>query len=324
MFSRNKDKTLAPLSESQLLLLIRQWLGPSCPASPFGIGDDAAVLPPAGKSPTLLTNDAVVLNQHFTTRDAPQTVGKKLLCRNLSDIAAMGGSPQYAIIQLICPRNLSLEWLRQFYQGIAATAQAYSVQIVGGDCTTAPNRTFAASLTITGTAPRPLTRNGSQPGDHIMVTGELGGSILGHHLNFNPRLDAGRWLASQPEVAAMIDITDGIAKDLPALLPPNSCAALNLEAIPISPAAYSLARQSDKTPLHHALCDGEDYELLFTVRTQSPDDFIARWQQNPNFPILSHIGSITASHSPNTYPITDSQGQPLTAVSGFEAYQPTL
>lgn len=321
MFSRNQNRTLAALSEGELLHRIRQWLGSTCPPPPFGIGDDTAVLPPTGGLPVLLANDAVVLNRHFTRRDSPHAVGSKLLNRCLSDIAAMGGSPLYAIIQLISPPNLSLEWLRQFYEGIADTARPHSVGIVGGDCTTAPSQMFAASLSITGTALRPVPRGAAGPGDQIMVSGELGGSILGHHLSFQPRLDAGQWLARQPEVVTMIDITDGIAKDLPELLSSDSAACLNPDTIPISAAARTLARQTGQTPLYHALCDGEDYELLFAVRTDSPADFIARWNTNPAFPKLSHIGSVVQRNDPASPAIIAPNGLLFTGITGFEAYR---
>src|SRR5690606_8597267 len=115
-----------------------------------------------------------VLGRHFTATADPYAVGRKLVCRNLSDIAAMGGQPAHAIIQLVCPANLSISWLQQFYTGIAATARSYELQIVGGDCTTAPYGFFAASLSITGTATRAIPRTGAQPGDHLLVSGELG------------------------------------------------------------------------------------------------------------------------------------------------------
>ncbi len=321
MFSSTTRTTLASLTEAELLARVRQWLGDTCPPAPAGIGDDAAVLPNPNAPYTLLANDAVVLDRHFTIDDDPHAVGRKLVCRNLSDIAAMGGTPAHAIIQLICPANLSIAWLQQFYNGIASTARSYNLQIVGGDCTTAPKKdSFAASLSITGTASRPIPRTGAQPGDHLLVSGELGGSILGHHLQFTPRLNAAAWLAQQPEVVAMIDLTDGIAKDLPALLSTTTTAQLDLAAIPIAAAAHTLAKQSNQSPLHHALCDGEDYELLIAVRTQSITNFTQRWHTNHGFPKLTAIGTILNRTHDNQPEITDMTDSLVITNGGYETF----
>jgi thiamine-monophosphate kinase len=140
------------------------------------------------------------------------------------------------------------------------------VRIVGGDLTQAENF-IGAYLTLLGRAsgPRIVTRTGARAGDAIYVTGELGGSRLGHHWRFTPRLAEGTWLARQSAVRAMMDLSDGLAKDLRALTPPGTKPAVDAAAVPVSPAARRLAVQTRKSPLHHALSDGEDYELVIAL-----------------------------------------------------------
>lgn len=209
------------LGEVALLEEIRTWLGEASPPAPQGIGDDCAVwaAPPAGKQ-LLLTTDAVVYGRHFDATCPPELAAGKLLKRNLSDIAAMGGTPHSALLALTLPRNLSLRWLERFYRGLRECSLKYQTPITGGDITEGTDNFFAAHITLIGHAERPLLRSGAQAGDHLFVSGALGGSLFGHHLHFEPRLAVGRWLAAQPDVHAMIDLTDGLAKDLPELLPP--------------------------------------------------------------------------------------------------------
>ena len=252
--------------ELALIALIRRWLGDASPRSPFGIGDDCAVIPPA-KNQQLVTTDPVIYGQHFDDSVPPRAVGAKLLKRNLSDIAAMGGRPGTAVVALALAPDTSVTWLRGFYRGLADCARRHGVKIVGGDITQGPAGFFGAFLTLHGesTGPRVVTRGGAMPGDRIYVTGTLGGSLLGHHFNFTPRLTEGAWLAKRKEVCAMMDVSDGLAKDLEALTPAGLAPALWAAAIPISVAARRCARQTMQGPIFHALGDGEDYELLVVV-----------------------------------------------------------
>jgi thiamine-monophosphate kinase len=217
-----------------------------------------------------ITVDPVIYRRHFDDRVPPQAVGAKLLKRNLSDLAAMGARPTAAVIALTLDPRTSMEWLGKFYHGLAAAARRYGVPIVGGDVAQADD-VLSASLTLLGQAAgqRLVTRQGSRRGDWLYVTGSLGGSLLGHHHRFEPRLAEGAWLASRPEVRAMIDVSDGLAKDIHPLTPRNTRAALTASSIPVSKAAHRLAEKSGRTAIEHALCDGEDYELLFSVAGKS-------------------------------------------------------
>lgn len=265
-FTSIRAESVAALGEQRLLPEIKRWLGKSSPAAPFGMGDDCAVVRASGKA-MLITTDPVIYGQHFDETLSPRAVGAKLLKRNLSDIAAMGGRPLAAVVSLALDANTRLAWLREFYRGLAAAARRFNVKIVGGDITQGPVGFFGAFLTLHGEAAgkRIITRGGALPGDRIFVTGTLGGSLLGRHHNFVPRLTEGAWLAGRSDVCAMMDVSDGLAKDLHSLTPAGLAPALCATAIPISAAARKCAAVTKQTPLFHALGDGEDYELLIVV-----------------------------------------------------------
>ncbi len=300
-FTRIHADSVLAQGELQLIARIRRWLGRASPKSPFGIGDDCAVIPPT-KNHQLVTTDPVIYGHHFDDRVPPRAVGAKLLKRNLSDIAAMGGKPVAAVVSLVLARETSLAWLHEFYLGLAACARRYRVKIVGGDISQGPAGFVGAFLTLHGesTGRRVVTRTGARPGDHIYVTGTLGGSLLGQHYNFTPRLAEGVWLARRKEVCAMMDVSDGLAKDLDALTPAGLVPALQESAIPVSAAARRCALRTKCRPLHHALCDGEDYELLIVVRSRANKTGLERdWRKRFPQVKLSHLGSfVSKNHLP--------------------------
>jgi len=277
-FTDIPSESVASLGEVKLIEAVRRWLGDASPPPPAGIGDDCAVLPASSRR-ALVTVDPVIHGRHFDDTVPPRAVGGKLLRRNLSDIAAMGGRPRAAVVALALDSRTSLRWLAAFYRGLASEARRYHTPVVGGDIACQPDG-FTATLTLVGevAAGRALTRRGARNGDWIYVTGALGGSLLGRHYRFTPRLDEGRWLAARPEVRSMMDLSDGLAKDLAALTPAGSAPALEAVALPVSAAARARARTSGQTALHHALADGEDYELLFTVSARADlTAFEAAW-----------------------------------------------
>jgi thiamine-monophosphate kinase len=294
-FTPHRRATVARHGERRLITAIRRWLGAASPRSPFGMGDDCAVLPSSPHA-QLVTTDPVIYGHHFDRSVPARAVGAKLLKRNLSDIAAMGGRPVAAVISLALAPDTRFAWLRDFYRGLGACARRYRVKIVGGDLTQAPAGFFGAFLTLHGAATgrRIVTRNGARRGDRLYVTGALGGSRLGHHHRFTPRLAEGMWLAGRPEVRAMMDVSDGLAKDLGDLTPPGLAPALCAAAIPVSAAAQRAAKRSGRGALAHALGDGEDYELLVVVRART-GDFEKAWRRKfPRVP-LAHIGTFVAA-----------------------------
>ncbi len=263
-FTEQPPQSIAAVGEQALLRLIRRWLGKAMPPAPAGMGDDCAVLPAARNrrptAATLVTVDPVIYGEHFDDRTAPAQAGRKLLRRNLSDIAAMGGRPTAAVIGLALDPRTRLDWLEGFYRGLAADARRFGVPLVGGDLATLRGG-LAATLTLLGetTAPagRALTRAGAREGDYIAVTGRLGGSLpSGRHHRFTPRLAEGRWLAARREIRALMDLSDGLAKDIRALTPPGCRPQIFGDLVPRH-------RGSD---LRAALTDGEDYELLLALR----------------------------------------------------------
>ena len=257
-----------------------------------GTGDDCAVLNLGGQT-LLFKTDAIVEDIHFERDTPPEQIGRKALARALSDIAAMAGTPTHALVTLGRCENHDPEHLVRIYDGLKSLAAEHAVNIVGGEVTTLPKLTL--SISLLGTVGKPVLRSGSQTGDALFVSGELGGSLAEHHLTFEPRLAEARWLAQTFNIHAMIDLSDGLATDLRHLLSENIGAELRSPAIPISCAAKLAAKEdpSSKTALLAALTDGEDYELLFTV---SPKDAVAvldGWKaQFPDTP-LHCIGKIT-------------------------------
>ncbi len=297
-FTSRRQDAVSALGERALIREIRRWLGDASPAAPFGIGDDCAVIPPTQRH-QLVTTDPVIHGRHFDDTVPPRAVGAKLLKRNLSDIAAMGGRPVAAVISLALAPETSTAWLRGFYLGLAATARKFRVKIVGGDVTQSPAGFFGAFLTLHGSAggPRVLTRRGARLGDAIFVTGKLGGSRAGHHFKFTPRLAEGAWLARQKAVVAMMDVSDGMATDLGSLTPRGAVPSIWPQMIPVSAAAKTAARRSGRPAWTHALTDGEDYELLFVTRGVDELSFTHRWHQRFDTP-LSLVGHFARRLAP--------------------------
>jgi thiamine-monophosphate kinase len=295
-FAQRPADSVSALGETRLIAAIRRWLAGVSPPSPQGIGDDCAVLPVSSRQP-LITTDPVIYGRHFDDTVPPRAVGAKLLKRNLSDLAAMGARPTAAVISLALDPRVKTRWLEQFYRGLAAAARRFSVPIVGGDIAQSDGF-LGAFLTLCGEAagPRVVLRTGARAGDWIYVTGRLGGSRLGHHWRFIPRLAEGEWLARRGEVRAMMDLSDGLAKDLPALTPAGTEPAIDETAVPVSAAARTLARRTAQSPLFHAFCDGEDYELVFAVgRRADRAAFERAWRHRFSTTRLSCIGRFVSA-----------------------------
>ncbi|MBN2068609.1 MAG: thiamine-monophosphate kinase [Opitutales bacterium] len=310
-FSKNPQACAGNLGECKLLEHIHDWLGESTPPSPYGMGDDTAVLQQSGN---LLTTDSLVYNKHFDDGAHPEAVGYKLLARNLSDIASMGGTPLHAVTAFFMPANTSLEWLEGFTRGLGACAQAYGVKIVGGDLT-GTDGFLGATLTLDGIAERPLLRGRVKAGDLLYVTGNLGGSISGKHLNFIPRLKEGRQLARYKAVSGCMDITDGLGKDLPGFLSKGLAAQIDLNALPISEAAREQSGRDGRSIEEHAFCDGEDYELLFSVEPTFAEQLEGEWKSSDLTPIR-RIG--VAVEQNGSMVLMDRAGNPLPHWHGYE------
>jgi thiamine-monophosphate kinase len=280
------------------------------------------VAPPAGAH-QILTTDSLSYGQHFDASVGAREAGGKLVKRNLSDIAAMGGSPDYALLTLLSGGDLQIDWLAEFIIGIRETCKQYSLALVGGDISTLPDGQFISALSLTGHLQHaPLLRSGAGLGDALCVTGNLGGSILEKHYKFEPRLAEGQWLAQCGSCTALMDLTDGLGKDLRALLPANSSAHLNLEHIPLAPAAHTCAARTGQSAMEHAFCDGEDYELLFTLKKGTDFNTFERdWASHfPHTPVTA-IGQLQPASGDAVY-IDARTGQPVPWTQGFEHLSP--
>ena len=265
-----------------------------------GPGDDCAVIDLDIKEHLVLfKTDAVVQGVHFLPTDSPQKVGHKALARCLSDVAAMGGAPTAALVTLALPDAFEPSYVEQLYEGVNALARQFDVAIAGGETVRNPER-LLLSVSVLGLVPRGkvVHRSGALPGDAIFVTGELGGSAAGKHLDFQPRLAEAAWLTGHFSIHSMIDLSDGLAGDLPHILKASGVGAeLLAAAFPVSREARRRAKYSSsaKPPLVAALTDGEDFELLFTVSSGSAVPLLDAWKKAFPDLRLSCIGKITTT-----------------------------
>jgi len=239
-----------------------------------GIGDDAAVLRPPPGEELVVTVDAVVDGVHFGPRFTPEEIGWKSLAVNLSDLAAMGARPLWALVALATPRRAAPARLVRVGRGIAACARRHGIAVVGGNVTAAP--VLSVTVTVLGSVRpgRALLRSGGRPGDLLVVSGTVGDAALGlepgagagpraRQRRPRPRLALGR--AAVGIATAAIDLSDGLVQDLGHLCAASGLGArVDAERLPLS-AAYREASRGSQTPLEGALSGGEDYELLLAV-----------------------------------------------------------
>jgi thiamine-monophosphate kinase len=311
-FAKSRGELAGSIGEEALIARILRWLGSAAPPSPAGPGDDCALVRTRSGANLLLKSDPVVFSRHFDSSTSPAAVARKLLRRNLSDIAAMGGTPRFAILSWTIPDRTSLRWLTAFHRALRRDALRYGVTVNGGDISSSP-ADLSAHLMLVGEAPlRPLLRTGARSGDWIYVTGALGGSILGKHADFEPRLVEGHWLAARKGVRCMIDISDGIAKELRLITPAGCRAAIAPATVPVSSAARRLARKSGYPALRHALTDGEDFELLFAAAPGPQSTAIEKAWRSRFRTDLTRIGKFVKEDEPRVNEIDFSK------LSGFE------
>jgi len=286
------------MNEFELIARLTKHL-PTNPTVVAGAGDDCAVLDlGAPETLILFKTDAVVEGIHFTRETPPEKIGRKALARCLSDIAAMAGTPTAALVTIALPKDFDAEFVAGIYDGLNALAGKYGVAIVGGETTTNPER-ILISIALLGTVPRgkQVMRSGAKAGDAIFVTGELGGSLAGRHLDFEPRLAEARWLAEHFKIHALMDLSDGLAGDLRHIVKASKVGAVLLKtALPIARAAKLRAKEADsaKPAALAALTDGEDFELLFAIASKDAVKLLDGWKKKFPGLKLSCIGKIVA------------------------------
>ncbi|MBN2640111.1 MAG: thiamine-monophosphate kinase [Victivallales bacterium] len=259
------------------------------PDTLIGPGDDCAVVKVGGVL-QLLAADQVVSGIHYTPDTPPSKIAKKLLKRNLSDIAAMGGEPFCALLTLA--GNISDgQWFMEFFDALQGAAERYGVSISGGDvssiCPECPPDSMVASLSIIGSVEehKLCLRRNAKPGQLIMTTGCFGNSFSSqHHLDFEPRLREGLFLAGE-FTRCMMDVSDGLVLDLQRIARASGVGVeLNTATIPLRDGASTA----------DALSDGEDYELVFTVNEELVPELYSCWSFEAS---LNCIGKITSAHS---------------------------
>jgi len=250
-----------------------------------GPGDDCAVIGGARAARwRLLKMDVVVEGIHFRREDDPRSVGWKALCRALSDIAAMGGVPSHALVTLAVSADEQVARVKALYAGLRRAARRFGVSIVGGETSRSPGPLFL-DVALDGWVERKrcVLRSGGHPDDVLYVTGRLGGSLAGKHLDFVPRLEEARWLVTHFLPTAMMDLSDGLAADLPRLAAASRCGfTLDESCIPRAPGAT----------LAQALADGEDFELLFALAPRRCTALEAAWRKKFPRLALTRIGAL--------------------------------
>jgi len=256
-----------------------------------GIGDDTAVIKWTHDKHLLFTCDMLVEDVHFWFRGAkflkkatPFQIGWKALGRNISDIAAMGGVPKYALVSIGLDPDLSVSFADGIFKGMNALAKKFKINLVGGDTVRSKRIVVDVSLIGEVEKDRLVLRSGAKVGDAIFVTGFLGGSIKAKHLDFMPRLNEAQALVKNFKISSMIDISDGLILDLSRVLDASSVGALIYEdLIPLSRGASSF---------DSAVTDGEDFELLFTMSHREAERLIKNNVSQFDVPV-SLIGEIT-------------------------------
>ena len=271
----------------------------------LGIGDDGAILPESSAH-TVVTTDTIAEGTHFDTSiHSLEQIGRKAIAVNLSDIAAMGAMPTHAVLTLLMPRHFSLDEAIQLYSGILEIASNYNVTIIGGD-TNRWDGNLVIGATLIGQRSPSISGwklDGAQAADRVVVSGSFGGSISGHHLSFEPRIELANYLAGRYEIHAATDVSDSLSLDLQ-LLANASNVGLDIEAEKI-PISNSLKAANSPKPLDGALYDGEDFELILTV---APAVF-ERIKLDSDVPCqLTDIGEVTPKEQ--GLRILDSHGTP--------------
>ncbi|MFP4082906.1 MAG: thiamine-phosphate kinase [Candidatus Aminicenantes bacterium] len=272
---------LESLEENELISAIRREFSGRNPDLLLGIGDDAAVVK-AGKKNLIFTKDLLVEDFHFkSSLHPPYFLGRKSLNINLSDIAAIGGRPRYALLGLALPDKMDPSWVIEYFSGLKSAARGSGVNLVGGDISEA--KKIFISVTVVGEGKNILKRRGARPGDLLFVSGTLGDAkqglillkkaydlgrdrkadaLLKAFLDPRPQVSLGMEISRKKLASSMIDVSDGLSVDLSHLCQESGCGAeIDVRRLPLSPELRSWQRKAVDFALH----GGEDYRLLFSV-----------------------------------------------------------
>ncbi len=338
--------TLRRLGELDLIRRIRDRVGPAGASVQTGIGDDAAVLDVAPGAALLATTDLLIEDVHFRRAwAAPRDIGWKAMAVNLSDVAAMGGTPRWALVALAVPEKTEPAEVDALYAGMQEAAAPHGVFIVGGD-TCASRAGWVISVMLLGEhAGSPRLRSAAKPGDAVAVTGTLGRAagglamlemgrpraqaagvtapeweaLVGAHLRPTARVTEGRWLGVASGVHAMQDCSDGVSTDLGHICRESGVGArVMLDRVPVAPEAQAAARALKADATRWAVSGGEDYELLVTCDPAAVEALTAGLERATGTR-LTVIGEIEGLKEGLVF--VDAAGEPVAMPRGYEHFK---
>jgi thiamine-monophosphate kinase len=336
---------ITDLGEFSLIDRLKQIVDTERSDIVVGIDDDAAVLTDHGDTLLLATVDSHVEQVHYLPYlSTPQQIGRRALVVNLSDIAAMGGYPQFALVSLALPKQTDVEWVEELYRGMQAEAGRHGVAIIGGNITSSPSG-VCIDITLIGRVHRShlLLRSGAKPGDLVLVTGHVGEAFAGLHLVFNPRLPVDpairtrlitRYIEPQARVAeaaaiarlqvatAMIDVSDGLSGDIGHICEKSGVGVrVWCNRLPVSSEARQVAEAMDTPFWQFALDGGDDYGLCFTAPAEAVDTIVTT-VANETGTSISVIGEIVPAAEGRTLVLPDDQAIPL-STSAWQHFRVT-
>ena len=341
-----RSQASSTIREFDLIRAIKKRYGTTSARIVRGIGDDAAVIV-CGRNRHLLTTDLLAEGIHFDRRTAAFTdIGFRAAAANLSDIAAMGGTPEYLLVALAIPRDATARQVKELYDGMMAACRPHRVNLIGGD-TSASSGGWFINITLVGSAVggRLLFRSGAKEGDDLYITGTLGDSRAGlqllqrprdiasvqslpaahrrfliqRHLRPTARIREGRWLSKARWATSAIDLSDGLSGDLRHLCAESGVGAMiELAALPVSSACRRYAFSVKEDPNTLALAGGEDYELLFTVSARHRTRF-ERASAQQHLP-MTKVGRMTAAKEGLRMTLPDGRQRPLPC-SSYEHFR---
>lgn len=338
--------SLRRIGERGLIRRVRDaGSGVEAPGVLTGIGDDTAVLAFTKGASVLATTDLVIEGVHFRRGSAvPRDIGWKAMAVNLSDIAAMGGTPRHALVALAIPASTEVREADEFYEGMREAAAPHGVAIVGGDISASPGGWFVNVTMLGEHSGTPRLRSSAKPGDAVAVTGALGRSaaglavldggvdraraaglggetideLTGAHLRPTARVAEGRWLGAAARVHAMMDCSDGLAADLAHICRESGVGGrVTLPRVPVALAAREAARALGGDAIVWAVSGGEDYELLLTCDPAAVSA-LATGLREATGTMLTVIGEIEGLDGGVVW--VDSEGQPVNVPAGYEHF----
>jgi thiamine-monophosphate kinase len=334
---------VSELGEFPLIDRVEEIVAIHRPDVVVGIGDDVAVLADQGAELILATVDSQVENSHFLRHlITPRQLGRRALAINLSDIAAMGGRPQYALVSLALPTDTEVAWVDELYRGLREEGDHFGVAVVGGNMARSPGGIFI-DVCVLGRVHRDhlLLRSGARPGDHVLVTGQLGDStaglsllldpelsvapsererLLARHFTPTPRLPEAAIIARSGLATAMIDVSDGLSSDIGHICDRSQVGGrIWAERLPISQTTRHVAELTHKTPWGLALEGGEDYELCFTTPPEAAEELALAVSRETGTPVAI-VGEILPADEGRWLVFEDGQEVPLEA-RGWEHFK---